>query len=142
MKKILVYTIFVAVMVLVSTCFTFADNVEEPVNDPINPEYVTVKIVTAQLAKSNGEALCRVNAEAKDGSTANKMVVTVKYIKQNVGTVGTRTATAYRSGVSFTATTRMALTSSGSYHCKVTVQFYNGSTLLESINILTNTISY
>lgn len=142
MKRISIIVVMIIAIVSICTCFVLANDVEEPVTDPLNDDYVEASSITARLNATNGNAICKTKVDVISTSPSNKMVVTVKYIKQNVGTVGTRTATAYRSGVSFTATTNMTLTSNGSYHCKVTVQLYNGSTLLESVNVLTNTISY
>ncbi len=142
MKRIPTITILIIVFVSIFTCFVFANNSEEQVAGPGNADYVEASSVTSRLTVNNGEAVCKTYVDVISGSSANKMVVTVKYIKQNVGTVGTRTATVYKSGTSFTATTRMALTSSGTYHCKVTIKLYNGSTLLETISALTNSFTY
>ena len=139
MKRILIVLI---IMILICTCSAFADDSEEPVTDPGNTDYVEASLVVTRLIIKDGEAVCKTDVDVANSSSANKMIVTVKYIKHNVGTIATKTATVYRSGVSFTAKTKKALTSSGTYHCKVTIKLYNGSTLLETINVLTNTITY
>lgn len=142
MKRITAIAVLIIVMVSICSCFTLAEDSEEPLPGSGNEDYVEASSVSARLDVSNGEAFCKTKVYVNGSSTANKMVVTVKYIKQNVGTVGTRTATVYKSGTSFTATTRMALASSGTYHCKVTIKLYNGSTLLETINVITNSVTY
>ena len=142
MKRVSIIAIFIIATLLICVSFAFAEDFEEPAIDPGNADYVETRLVTTQLTKDNGYAVCDTNVELKSSSSVNKMVVTVKYIKQSVGIVGTRTATAYRSGVSLSATTKMALTSSGTYHCKVTIKLYNGSTLLETINVITNSVTY
>ncbi len=141
MKRKFIFIVLI-IMISICTCSAYANDSEEPAEDPSNMDYVEANIVTASLIIKDGEAICKTEVNVFNSSSANKMVVTVKYIKHNVGTIATKTATVYRSGVSFIAKTKKALTSSGTYHCKVTIKLYNGSTLLETINVLTNSVTY
>lgn len=141
MKRTILCCLLVMVLFICSG-LAYAEDLDEPIDDPDVPEYTEASVVSTWLMIKSGEAICKTDVSVANSSSANKMTVTVKYIKNSVGTVATKNATAYRSGISFTAKTKYALPSSGTYHCKVTIKLYNGSTLLETITVLTNSVTY
>ena len=76
MKKIILCTLLVLVLI-VSTCFAFADELDEPVTDPDVTDYVEASIVRSHLNIKDGYTVCKTRVDVENSSTANKMVVTV-----------------------------------------------------------------
>lgn len=129
-------------VVSLCTCMAFAEDLDEPIGDDEVTEYVDVDSVISRLAISGSDAICKVTVNVRSTSTANKVVMTVKYIKNGTGSVGTKTTTVYRSGNSFTGQTTKSLTSHGTYHAKVNIKVYHDSQLIESFNVLTSNATY
>lgn len=141
MKKILLAICLILPLVF-STCLTFADELDEPIIEEDFPEYVDAVAINPTMYLSGSNAVCNTVVNVRPASNANKAVITVNYLKSGTGTVGTKTVTAYRSNNSFTGITTKALSSHGTYHGKVNIKLYYNSQLIESINVLTNNISY
>ena len=141
MEKIVIISLILLTFVL-CTGVGFAEDLDEPIGDDEVTDYVDVDFVTPRLALSGSNAVCKVTVDVKSSSNANKVVMTVNYIKNGTGSVGTKTKTVYRSNNSFTGQTTKSLTSHGTYHAKVNIKVYHDSQLIESFNVLTSNITY
>ena len=141
MKKIVIFCLMLLVVSL-CTCVAFAEEIDEPIGEDEVTDYVDVNLVTKYLVLSGNNAVCKIIVDVKNTSTANKVVMSVNYIKNGTGSVGTKTTTVYRSGNSFTGQTTKSLTSHGTYHAKVNIKVYHDSQLIESFNVLTSNVNY
>ena len=139
MRKMVIICIM-ALILLLGTCVVYANDMDQPVSEDDNSDYVVVDSVVTRLAMSGKNAVCRVTVNVGSSSNANKVVLTVNYMKSSGVSVGTKTVTVYRTNNSFTGTTTKELTSHGTYYAKVTVKVYYNSQLLESFNVTTQNV--
>ncbi len=140
-KKILITCILITALLL-GTCMAYAEELDEPIIEEDNVDYVDVSCVEPRLQISGSNAICKVRVDVFSSSNANKVVLIVKYLKSSGVSVGTKTAIAYRSGNSFSGQTTNALSSHGTYHAKVNIKVYHDSQLIESFNVLTGNVTY
>ena len=141
MRKIVIISVLLLAFVL-CTCVAFAEGLDEPVGDDEVLKYVDVNSVNSRLTISGSNAICKVTVYVRSSSAANKVVMTVNYIKSGTGSVGTKTTTVYRSNNTFTGQTTKSLPSHGTYHAKVNIKLYHNTTLIESFNVLTDNVVY
>ncbi|MBQ7245540.1 MAG: hypothetical protein IJS33_01295 [Firmicutes bacterium] len=140
MKKTMI--VVMLILLLMGSCFVYADDIEEPVQETDVADYVAVDSAEAQLVMSGNRARCTVIIEASNSSNANKVVLTVNYVKSNGVSVGTESVTVYRSDNLFTGITTKRLTSHGRYYAKVTVKVYYNSQLIESFYLRSRDVVY
>lgn len=140
-KKILVACIIVTLL-LIGTCTAYAEEMDEQLIEEDNTDYIDVSSVEHRLQLSGSSAVCKVRVNVYSPSNANKVVLTVNYLKSTGASIGTKTTTVYRTNNSFTGQTTKALSSHGTYHAKVNVKVYYNTQLIESFNVLTNNITY
>lgn len=140
-KKIAV-TFMVIVILILGSCLVYADEMDESIEFGEESDYIDVSSVTSGLEISGNSAVCKVRVLVYSTSNANKVVLTVNYLKSTGASIGTKTTTVYRTNNSFTGQTTKALSSHGTYHAKVNVKVYYNTQLIESFNVLTNNITY
>ena len=141
MRKIIII-ICMIVMLVLSTSFVFADELDEPVIGDDISEYAQANTADAYLSISSGKAICTTTITTKNTSTVNKMVVTTYYYKSNGTYIGYGTVTVNNSGHYFSGSTSKSLSSHGSYYAEALVKLYHNSQFIESFTLLTGNATY
>lgn len=140
--KSIVITSLLVMVLIIGTCTAYAGELAEPIVEEDDVDYVDVNSVESRLQLSGSNAICKVKIIVFSSSNANKVLLTVNYLKANGTSVGTKTTTVYRSNNSFTGQTTKSLSNHGTYHAKVNIKVYHDSQLIESFNVLTNNVTY
>lgn len=141
MRKIIII-ICMIVMLVLSTSFVFADELDEPVIGDDISEYAQANTADAYLSISSGKAICTTTITTKNTSTVNKMVVTTYYYKSNGTYIGSGSVTVNSSGHYFSGSTSKTLSSSGTCYAEALVKLYHNYSLVESFSLVTNNVYY
>lgn len=141
MKKMVIVGAMVLILFL-GTCIVHANEMDHPVVEDDNYDYVVVNSTRVSLDLSGNNAVCSTTVNVNGSSNANKVVLTVNYVKSNGVSVGTESVTVYRSNNSFTGITTKKLTSHGRYYAKVAVKVYYNSQLIESFYLRSRDVVY
>jgi len=137
--KKLVVILLSFIMVLSLGIAAYAIEEEPEINEDPIEEYTSITSITSDLTKSGSTAVCNLAVIQKINLDSVKG--TLKLMNSSGGIVSTKTGTFAKHGSTYTLSKSFTLPSSGTYKVKFTIKTYKNSTLKETANGYTNTVT-